>query len=87
MILIIYLDLLDKIFEKYNFKDKQPLINIFGKSIIEWIIDFIDITKFSNIIIVYNNDKYEYNYMISQGLSEIQRMYLMDFLNIYYKYF
>lgn len=61
MILIIYLDLLDNKFFKYGFKDKQPFIKIFGKSIIEWIIDFINIKKFSNIIVIYNNDIYEYD--------------------------
>ena len=59
MILIIYLDLLDNSFEKYNYKDPQPLIKIFGKNIIEWIIDYINLENFTNIIIIYNNELYK----------------------------
>ena len=50
MILIINIDLLDNTFEKYNYKDKQPFIKIFGKDILEWIIEISNIENFSNII-------------------------------------
>lgn len=60
MILFIYLDLLDNTFEKYNYKDKQPLIKIFGKYILEWIIDYINIYNFTQINILFNNVNYEY---------------------------
>ena len=60
MILIIYIDLLENIFKKYNYHEPQPFIKIFGKKIIEWIIDYIDINKMNKIIIIYN-DKYYIN--------------------------
>ena len=72
MILIIYLDLLNNIFDKYS--DPQPLIKIFGKNIIEWIIDYINIKNFSNVIIIYNNELYK---------SKIENIFLNKFA-IYY---
>ena len=60
MILIIYIDLLEEIFKKYNYHQPQPFITIFGKKIIEWIIDYIDINRMNKIIIIYN-DKYYIN--------------------------
>lgn len=58
MILIINIDLLDNSFEKYNYRDRQPFIKIFGKDILEWIIEISNIENFSNIIIFYNNNEY-----------------------------
>ena len=60
MILIIYLDLLDDTFLKYNYKDPQPLIKIFAKSIIEWIIENLDINYFEHILLIYNDIYYKY---------------------------
>lgn len=60
MILIIYLDLLDNTFLKYNYKDPQPFIKIFAKSIIEWIIENLDINYFENIFLIYNDNDYKY---------------------------
>ena len=67
MILILYLDLLDNTFEKYNYKEKQPFIKIFGKNIIEWILDYLKLDTYSNIIILYNDlsvnlNKYNINF-------------------------
>jgi hypothetical protein len=56
MILLVYLDLLDNV----NEKECQPFIRIFGKYIIEWIIDYIKLENYTNLIIVYNNEKYKY---------------------------
>ena len=58
MILIVYLDLLDKSFEKYNYNSPQPLIKIFGINIIEWILNNINIENFSDIIFLYNDESY-----------------------------
>jgi NDP-sugar pyrophosphorylase family protein len=49
MILIIYFDLLDISFEKYNYKEPQPFIKIFGKNIIEWILDYLNLKKYNYI--------------------------------------
>jgi len=38
MILVVFIDLLDTIFNKYNYKNPQPFIKIFGRTILEWII-------------------------------------------------
>jgi hypothetical protein len=61
MILIIYIDLLDDIFKKFNYHDPQPLIKIFGKNILEWIIDYIDIDQFNYVVLIYNNIYYKFN--------------------------
>ncbi len=58
MNILINLNLLDNTFKNYNYP--QPLINIFGKSILEWIIDFNNINFFKNIFIVYNNENYDF---------------------------
>ena len=60
MILIIYLDLLDNTFKKYNYKDPQPFIKIFAKNIIEWIIENLNINHFNNILVIYNDNDYKY---------------------------
>jgi hypothetical protein len=56
MILIIYLDLLDNLFEKYNYKEPQPFIKIFGKNIIEWILDYLDLNIYNYVILISNNE-------------------------------
>ena len=56
MILIIYLDLLDDLFEKYNYKEHQPFIKIFGKNIIEWILDYLDLNIYDYVILISNNE-------------------------------
>ena len=60
MILIIYLDLLDNTFKKYNYKDPQPFIKIFAKNIIEWIIENLNINHFNNILLIYNDNDFKY---------------------------
>ena len=54
MILLIYVDLLDKSFQKYNYIYPQPLIKIFGTNILNWILNYININLYSKIIIIYN---------------------------------
>ena len=56
MILIIYLDLLDNLFEKYNYKEHQPFIKIFGKNIIEWILDYLNLNIYDYVILISNNE-------------------------------
>lgn len=58
MNIIINIDLLDNTFKKYNYNYPQPLINLFGKSILEWVIDYNDINLFNNIFIIHNNENY-----------------------------
>jgi tRNA A-37 threonylcarbamoyl transferase component Bud32 len=58
MNIIINIDLLDNTFENYNYP--QPLINIFGKSILEWVIDYNEINSFNNIFIIHNNQNYDF---------------------------
>jgi hypothetical protein len=60
MILIVYLDLLDNSFIKYNYKEPQPFIKIFAKNIIEWIIENLDINYFQNVLLIYNDNNYKY---------------------------
>ena len=50
MILIIYANLL---------KDPNPLNKIFGIEIFEWIINYINIDNFTQILILYNNELYK----------------------------
>jgi tRNA A-37 threonylcarbamoyl transferase component Bud32 len=58
MNIIINIDLLDNTFKKYNYNYPQPLINLFGKRIFEWVIEYNDITLFNNIILIINNEEY-----------------------------
>ena len=60
MNIIINIDLKDDIFKDYNYHYPQPLINLLGKSILEWVLDYNNISLFNNIIIIHNNDDYEY---------------------------
>jgi hypothetical protein len=60
MLLFVYTDLLDKTFEKYNYKYPQPLIKIFGINIIIWILNYLNIFLYEKIIIIYNNEFYKY---------------------------
>jgi len=74
MILIIYFDLLDNFFEKYNYKEPQPFIKIFGKNIIEWILDYLNLKIYNYIILISNElfnkfflnlDKYNINFLLN----------------------
>ena len=74
MILIIYFDLLDNFFEKYNYKEPQPFIKIFGKNIIEWILDYLNLKIYNYIILISNElfnkfflnlDKYNINFILN----------------------
>ena len=58
MNIIINIDLLDNTFKKYNYTYPQPLINLFGKRIFEWVIEYNDIRLFNNIILIINNEEY-----------------------------
>jgi hypothetical protein len=58
MNILINIDLLDNTFKKYNYDYPQPLINLFGKRIFEWIIEYNDFTLFNNIILIINNEEY-----------------------------
>jgi hypothetical protein len=58
MNIIINIDLLDDTFKKYNYSYPQPLINLFGKRIFEWVIEYNDIQLFNNIILIINNEEY-----------------------------
>ena len=58
MNIIINIDLLDNTFKKYNYSYPQPLINLFGKKIFEWVIEYNDIKLFNNIILIINNEEY-----------------------------
>lgn len=70
MILFIFLDMLNKSFENFNYKDKQPLIKIFGKSILEWILDYLNIKNFNEIVIVYNNNDNNNEYIIKNIIKK-----------------
>ena len=52
MILIIYTDLLDNEFKKYNYNQPQPLIKIFGINILNWILNNMNLSYFDEIIII-----------------------------------
>jgi tRNA A-37 threonylcarbamoyl transferase component Bud32 len=75
MILIIYLDLLDNTFEKYNYKDFQPFIKIFGKNIIEWILDYLRLDIFNKCIILYNNQILNFNFNFNFNKYNINFIY------------
>ena len=40
MNIVINIDLKDDIFKDYNYNYPQPLINLLGKSILEWVLDY-----------------------------------------------
>ena len=61
MLLILYLDLLDKSFEKYSYRYPQPLIKIFGLNIVNWILNYINLKNFNKTIIIYNNELFKYD--------------------------
>ena len=79
MILLIYVDLLDKSFEKYNYIYPQPLIKIFGTNILNWILNYININLYSKIIIIYNNEYYRCD--ITHTLESIYKN--IEFIFIY----
>jgi len=79
MILIIYLDLLDKIFKNNNYKHPQPLIKIFGISIIEWILNYIDIDNFNDIIILYNSNEYDMKNIID--INKYKNNFIFEYFN------
>jgi len=87
MLLILYVELLDKSFEKYNYKYPQPLIKIFGIPILNWILNYINLTNFDNIIILYNNTLYKYDikYTLESKYSNIKFNYIYFPSNIEYK--
>lgn len=69
MILIIYANLLDDSFKKYNYKDPQPLIKIFGTPILNWILNNINAQFFKQIIIIYNDESYHLDMNIKNNIS------------------
>jgi len=79
MIILIYVDLLDKSFEKYNYIYPQPLIKIFGTNILNWILNYINIHVYSKIIIIYNNEYYRCD--ITHTLESIYKN--IEFIFIY----
>ena len=79
MILLIYVDLLDKSFEKYNYIYPQPLIRIFGTNILNWILNYINIYVYAKIIIIYNNEYYRCD--ITHTLESIYKN--IEFIFIY----
>jgi len=79
MILIIYLDLLDKIFKNNNYKNPQPLVKIFGISIIEWILNYIEIDNFNDIIILYNNNEYDIKNIID--IKKYKNNFIFEYFN------
>jgi hypothetical protein len=82
MILIIYLDLLDNTFVKYNYKDYQPFIKIFGKNIIEWILDYMRLDIFNNCIIFYNNQIFNCNFNFNKYNIKFFCKYINETSNI-----
>lgn len=79
MILIIYLDLLDKIFKNNNYKNPQPLVKIFGISIIEWILNYIEIDNFNDILILYNSDEYNMKNIID--INKYKNNFIFEYFN------
>jgi hypothetical protein len=73
MLLILYVELLDKSFEKYNYKYPQPLIKIFGIPVLNWILNYMNLSSFNKIIILYNNLLYKYDikYTLESKYSDI----------------
>ena len=69
MILIIYANLLDDSFKKYNYKDPQPLIKIFGTPILNWILNNINAQFFKQIIIIYNDESYHLDINIKNNIE------------------
>lgn len=78
MLLILYVELLDKSFEKYNYKYPQPLIKIFGVPILNWILNYINLNSFSKIIILFNSALYKYDikYTLESKYSDITFNYI-----------
>lgn len=70
--------MLDDIFEKNNYKEPQPFIKIFGKNIIEWILDYLDLNLYSKCIIIYNNQIY--NNQIYNNLLTILNKYNIEII-------
>ena len=83
MILIIYANLLDDSFKKYNYKDPQPLIKIFGTSILNWILNNMNLSFFEEIIILYNEELY--NLVIKDNIEINNNINIKN--NITFKYF
>jgi hypothetical protein len=69
MILIIYANLLDDSFKKYNYKDPQPLIKIFGTHILNWILNNMNLLFFKEIIIIYNDESYNLDMNIKNNID------------------
>ena len=80
MILIIYFDLLDISFEKYNYKEPQPFIKIFGKNIIEWILDYLNLKIYNYIILISNNELFNKFFLNLDKYNNI-KFFLKNFNN------
>jgi len=62
MILLIPLGGLGTRFKKFNYKLPKPLINVMGKPIICWLLDNLNLSLISNIVIPYNKELENYRF-------------------------
>jgi len=62
MLLLIPLGGLGTRFSKVGYSKPKPLINVFGKPIIFWLLDTLDLTNISKIIIPYNHCIQKYRF-------------------------
>jgi hypothetical protein len=76
MILIIYLDLLDISFEKYNYKESQPFIKIFGKNIIEWILDYLNLNIYNYVIFISNNELFNKTFLNIDKYNNLKFLFI-----------
>jgi capsule biosynthesis phosphatase len=62
MLIIIPLGGLGDRFKKFSYNNPKPLINVFGKPIIFWLLDSLNLNNIEQILIPYNKELKKYNF-------------------------
>ncbi len=81
MNIIIPLGGLGKRFKEDGYNKPKPLINIFGKEMIFYLIDSLNIRDEDNIFIIYNKELNKYNFntiMIDKYKNKLNNLYLIE---------
>jgi len=69
MFIIIPLGGFGKRFKKCGYSNPKPLINVFGKPIINWLFDNLNTVNITQILIPYNKELFKYNFEDSLKIS------------------
>ena len=80
MYIIIPLGGLGTRFKNAGYNNPKPLVNVFGKPIIFWLLDNLNLKNITKILIPYNNELYKYNF--EDEIKNKYKNYEFEFLNL-----